>query len=159
MDGAILNIGHCLSPCTHEKQVSIIPQYDRGETATEGKGESQSPERSEIITLKRLGVETIQSRLDTLRNELERIPGVEAVSFSSLVPYEQSSSGGRVTTEMGNEDLKFVLNVVIVDENFLPTYDIPLLAGRNLSVNIVSTEHAGLYAHGFFGYTLFIDVY
>jgi putative ABC transport system permease protein len=86
--------------------------------------------KSEIITLQRLDVDSIQERLDTLRNELLKLPGVESVTYSSLVPYLQSSSGSGATREKGNEDASFLLNQIAVDENFLETYDIPLLAGR-----------------------------
>ena len=42
--------------------------------------------RSEIYTMDRLFVEGIQDRLDTLKNELEAIPNVSTVSYSSQVP-------------------------------------------------------------------------
>jgi len=94
--------------------------------------------KSEIITLERLDVESIRPRLGTLRNELEALPGVEKVAYSSLLPYLFSSSrfiAGRV---QGNEDASVPINRVIVDEHFLDTYDIPLLAGRDFSVEVAN---------------------
>lgn len=89
--------------------------------------------RSEIVTLKRLQIETIQQTLDTLRNELMAVPGIENVSYSSHVPFDGSNSGRHVTPELGNENKKFIIRQVQVDENFLTTYNTPLLAGRDLT--------------------------
>ena len=94
--------------------------------------------KSEIITLERLDVESIRPRLGTLRNELEALPGVEQVAYSSLLPYLFSSSrilAGRV---QGDKDASFAINRVIVDEHFLSTYNIPLLAGRDFSVEVAN---------------------
>ena len=88
--------------------------------------------KSQIISLRRLDVESIQARLPTLRNELMNLPGVENAAFSSQLPYDQSNSSYLVGTESGNEDATMLLTQVVVDENFLETYDIPLLAGRGL---------------------------
>ena len=92
--------------------------------------------RSEIVTLQRLQVEGISSRLETLRNELVNLPGVESVSYSSLLPYLQSNSRMGATPESGDEASAIMLTQIIVDEQFVPTYDIPLIAGRNLTREI-----------------------
>jgi putative ABC transport system permease protein len=89
--------------------------------------------RSQIITLKRLGLPSIQERMDTLRNELLTVPGVEGVSFSSQVPFEQSNSSFSVGPVTGDKDSSFNLTQIIIDEHFLDLYDIPLLAGRNIN--------------------------
>jgi putative ABC transport system permease protein len=94
--------------------------------------------RSQIITLKRLGLETIQARMDTLRNELLTIDGVEGVSYSSQVPYEQNNSAFGAGPELGNEDLAFNLTQIAIDESFLALYNIPLLAGRNIDRSIAN---------------------
>ncbi len=88
--------------------------------------------KSQIITLERLGVGSIQQRLTTLRTELEQVPGVESVSFSSMVPYVQSNSSFDATREAGDESGAFMLKQVIIDEGFLETYEIPMLHGRAL---------------------------
>jgi putative ABC transport system permease protein len=88
--------------------------------------------KSEIIVLQRLAPEGIRARLETLRNELENIPGVTGVAFVSQVPYEQSNSSSRVSRESGGEEADFRLNRIIVSEDFFDVIDIPLLAGRTL---------------------------
>lgn len=92
--------------------------------------------RSQILTLKRLGLESIQARMETLYNELSSIDGVGAMTYSTQVPFDQSDSSFGVSAVAGDEDAAFGLMRVIVDEHFIPTYDIPLLAGRNLSQDV-----------------------
>ena len=89
--------------------------------------------RSEIYVLQRLGVDSIQERLDTLRTELEALPNVESVSYSSQVPYEQNNSGNNVTRIDGDDAGKFVMQWLRMSPEFLDSYDIPILAGRNFS--------------------------
>src|SRR5210317_387854 len=48
--------------------------------------------RSEIYTMDRLSVDGISDRLDTLKYELEALPNVSSVSYSSQVPFEQNNS-------------------------------------------------------------------
>jgi len=89
--------------------------------------------KSEIITLSRLGVESIQERLDTLKNELRNIPGVTHVSYASQLPYEFSNSSNNVSRDAGGEGTDFLMSRIIVDEDFFTTYDMNLLDGRPLT--------------------------
>jgi putative ABC transport system permease protein len=96
--------------------------------------------RSEIYTLDRLGIDDIRGRLDTLRNELEALPDVEAVAFSSQVPFEQSNSQTGVAAQPGDEAGAVTLMMMRMTPEFLATYEIPLLAGRNLSRDVANDE-------------------
>jgi len=96
--------------------------------------------RSEIYGLSRLGVDSIQERLETLRYELEALPDVDSVAFSSQVPYEQNNSTRNVTAEPGDEAGKFSIQLLRMTPEFLSTYDIPLLAGRNLNRDIANDK-------------------
>lgn len=94
--------------------------------------------RAEIYNLMRLNVEDIQDRLDTLGHELEALPNVTNVAFSSQVPYEQSNSQRDYGTIPGDEASEFRVNQMRISPEFLETYDIPLLAGRNLDLDIAN---------------------
>ena len=96
--------------------------------------------RSEIYTLQRLGVPTVQNRLNTLRHELEALPNTDSVSFSSQVPFEGTSFWLDVSAKPGDTAGKFRLNRLQMTPEFLATYDIPLLAGRNISRDIAGDE-------------------
>ena len=96
--------------------------------------------RSEIYTLSRLNVESIRDRLDTLRHELEALPNVDSVGFSSQVPFEQNNSQTDYSAKPGDEASEFRVNTLEMTPEFLSAYDIPLLAGRNLSRDIANDE-------------------
>ncbi len=92
--------------------------------------------KSQIVTLKRVGVDSIQASHETLRNELLALPNIENVSFASQLPYEQSTSQNGVGPVEGDENSAFLMSQVYVDEYFLSTYNIPLLHGRDFSAEI-----------------------
>jgi putative ABC transport system permease protein len=92
--------------------------------------------RDEIYNLMRLNVDDIRERFDTLRYELEAIPNISSVAYSSQVPYEQSNSHTEYTAVQGDEAGNFRVNRMEISPEFLDAYDIPLLAGRNLNLDI-----------------------
>lgn len=92
--------------------------------------------RSEIYTMGRLSVEGIQDRLDTLKYEIEALPNVSTVAYSSQVPYEQNNSQRSVSLQPGDEAGQINLHTMDMSPDFLATYDIPVLAGRALDKNI-----------------------
>jgi putative ABC transport system permease protein len=94
--------------------------------------------RSEIYTLTRLNVESFRDRLETLRHELLALPNIDSVSYASQVPYEQTNSSRSVSLEPGDESSKFNLQLMSMSPEFLDTYDIRLLAGREFSREIAN---------------------
>ncbi|MFK7730608.1 MAG: ABC transporter permease [Pseudomonadales bacterium] len=86
--------------------------------------------RDEILVLDRLDIDGTNARHDTLKEQLLNVEGVEAVSFSSQVPFDQSNSSFPVTPTRGDKSSEISINQVRVDTDFLTTYNIPLLAGR-----------------------------
>ena len=111
--------------------VSIV--YMQNESVKEG---SYIFPRSEIYTIDRLRVEGITDRLDTLRHELEALPNINSVAYSAQVPFEQNNSSMGVALQPGDKAGEFILMNLRMNPEFLDTYDIPLLAGRNLSRDI-----------------------
>ena len=92
--------------------------------------------RSEIYTLERLDVESIRVRLDTLRHELEALPNIDSVAFSSQVPYEQNNSSWTISLEPGDAAGRFQLQYMSMSPEFFEAYDIRMLTGRPLSRDI-----------------------
>lgn len=86
--------------------------------------------RSEIYTMDRLSVEGIRGRLDTLKNELEALPNVSTVGFSSQVPFEQNNSQRSVSLKPGDEAGQINLHTMDTSPDYFATYDTQLLAGR-----------------------------
>ena len=97
--------------------------------------------RSEIYGLMRVGNDDVSDRLETLRHELEALPNVDSVSYSSQVPYEQNNSATKVSAIPGDEAGSFMLQLLRMSPEFLDVYDIPLLAGRNLDRNIANDKY------------------
>ena len=96
--------------------------------------------RSEVYTLGRMSPDEIRSRLDTLRHELEALPNVDHVGYSSQVPYEQNNSQIDITMTPGDEAGKFKIHYMAMTPEFLDAYDIPVLAGRNLSRDVSNDQ-------------------
>lgn len=92
--------------------------------------------RAEIYTLERVGVDSIRERHDTLRHELEALPNVDSVGWSSQVPYEQNNSMRKMSAQPADEAGAFNLQVLRMSPEFLKAYDIETLAGRNLSRDV-----------------------
>jgi putative ABC transport system permease protein len=92
--------------------------------------------KSQILSLERLNVDSIQERLETLRYELNALPGVVDVAYSSQVPFEQHNASFLTGSVKGDETQSFLMNQIIVDFDFMRTYDIPLLAGRHFSQDV-----------------------
>lgn len=90
-------------------------------------------DRDRIVTLERMDRDEIKTKVETLRSEMERLPGVTAFAVSSQVPFEQDQSMGKFGLTPGDEANSFELYRISIDRNFLKTYDIELLTGRNFS--------------------------
>jgi len=92
--------------------------------------------RSQIVSLQRLNVPEIQSRLEVLRNEISAISGVAGFGYSSQIPFQQSNSNLRVTSVLGDDSDMFNPLQIAIDPGFFEVYDIPLLSGRKLGREI-----------------------
>lgn len=79
--------------------------------------------------------EEVVSKVRTLREEISRLPGVEAVSLSSTPPSSGSVSSTGFYFEGEDENERRDVQVKQVDASYLPLYDIELMAGRNLEDN------------------------
>ncbi len=110
---------------------------------TKVKESSEIFPKDEVLVLKRTSVESIRQRENTLRNELLQLKDVTHVTFTAQVPFEQSNSYREVSREKGDNENEFSLNINLVDHDFLSTFDVPLLAGRDFSREISSDEMKG----------------
>jgi putative ABC transport system permease protein len=97
--------------------------------------------RDEVYNLTRLNVDGIQDRLDTLRTEIEALPDVDAVAYTSQVPYEQSNYTRDYAAQPGDEAGKFRVNQIFLTPEFFDVHDIPLVAGRNFDRNLASDQY------------------
>lgn len=80
--------------------------------------------------------------LAVFKDEVKKIKGVEAVTTSGALPGAGYNWGADIY-RVGKEKSDFRLGFVVwVDPDFLSTYDIPLIAGRNFDEQIASDMKA-----------------
>ncbi len=73
------------------------------------------------------------ARLSTLRSEWERLDGVEAVSFCFENPLSTTNYNSTFSFDESSEEAGFVVDIKFADDQYLRTYGIELVAGRNLT--------------------------
>ncbi len=91
---------------------------------------------SNILLIERFFEADVREIRDQLKAEIERIEGVRHAAYSSRTPYSGGFSSGFYRTADGGVESNVVLNRYAIDDDFLGLYNIPLLAGRNLSSDI-----------------------
>lgn len=84
-----------------------------------------------IVVIDKINQQDVRNIQATLRTELERIPGVIALTATSQVPFEQSQLGTGVI-KPGSSGDEFGLNWIAADHGFIDTYEIEIVAGRAL---------------------------
>ena len=78
-----------------------------------------------------------RSNFQTIKNEFSRVPGVKSVSSTSRVPGEWKNLPEiEIVAADGNRSTPLTASFFAVDEDFLSTYEIPLVDGRNLSPDL-----------------------
>ncbi|WNC73463.1 FtsX-like permease family protein [Thalassotalea psychrophila] len=96
--------------------------------------------KDEVLVLEKTSVESIRKRENTLRNELLQLDDVSSVTFAAQVPFEQSNSQREVSRVKGDENSDVQANINEVDHDFLKTFDVPLVAGRDFSRDVLGDE-------------------
>ncbi len=92
--------------------------------------------KDQIYVLEGFDVEQIAERQELLRNEISSIVGVENFSLSSQVPYEGTQYLIPVSTIVNDFSSSFNINRLLIDRDFLDTYNMPLIVGRMLSGDV-----------------------
>jgi putative ABC transport system permease protein len=88
-----------------------------------------------------LNQDELGKKTDILRSDLMAIPGIVQVAASSDVPYAGFTSNGYLPEGYTKSVMFYALDV---DENFLSTYGIDVVEGRNFSENFATDEEAVL---------------
>jgi len=83
------------------------------------------------------------SKQIAFKQDLLMIPGVQSVSFNSDVPSSDNNMGTNFAFNNG-KDQDFILFVKLADENYLKTFGLQLLAGRNYNYEKSDTVQEAL---------------
>lgn len=81
------------------------------------------------------------SRLESLQNELENIPGVFSTTVSSMVPGIESFWRGSTESRNG-EEAGIFLHRANIDEDYMSLYGLNFIAGRNFDRSFGSDKNA-----------------
>ena len=71
-------------------------------------------------------------KMETLRNRLKDISGVEQVSFCMQAPASQSNNTTDITYDNRPKQELWNVNSKDADDQYVPTFDLKLVAGRNM---------------------------
>ncbi len=88
-------------------------------------------DKEQVVVLKT--PERMSRNSETIKSEINAIPGVIESSASLGVPLQGSGFGTYLIPNMEFEDEEFQVSIKTIDSHYLEFYDIPLLAGRALS--------------------------
>jgi len=96
----------------------------------------------ETMIIKGPGVtdSTYRSKFESFKTEVKRIPGVKDVSSSTFIPGDEIywTSNIRNLTATANDNI--VVSGAAIDEEFIPSYDVKVVAGRNFDKAFPSDE-------------------
>lgn len=81
---------------------------------------------------------TSRGKLITFKDELAKIPGVESVTSSGAIPGGGYNWGTSIRKDGAEESESKNGSIVWVDPDFVPTYDIQVIAGKNFDIAIRS---------------------
>ncbi len=99
-------------------------------------------EKEFIIALK-LVDRHAQTNYDQLKQKLLRESSIKAVALSSTLPGGQGFYGFQVKAD-GKTDKEYSIKTLGVDEDFLFTYGVPLVEGRDFSKEVPSDQYSAV---------------
>ncbi len=93
-------------------------------------------EKSNIVGIPFPTDSTGISKLDLLRQQLTGVSGVKSISFSSNTPIEDNNDNWTLFNfDHAIKQTDFYSIVKMADDEFVPTYKLPLIAGRNIATS------------------------
>ncbi len=86
----------------------------------------------DAIVMIPLEADSMNIQVTTLKNKLSNIPGVEKVSLCYAAPAAQENWFNSIRFDNRPEFESFRVNIKAADDQYLPTFDLKLVAGRNM---------------------------
>lgn len=81
------------------------------------------------------------SKIKALGSELGRLPGIEKVSFFDTPPASDAIGSSNIQFDTRPEGEKFSISIKAADDQYVPMFKIPVLAGRNLNPSDTIREY------------------
>jgi ABC-type antimicrobial peptide transport system permease subunit len=86
----------------------------------------------EAIVMVTVGRDSTRTIAATLKNEIARIPGVEKITLCYAAPSSSNDWGNSIRFENSTEEVNFRTSIKSADADYLSTFGLTLVAGRNL---------------------------
>jgi len=86
----------------------------------------------EAIVMIAAGIDSTGTRVNVLKNEFTRIPGVEKISLCFTAPSSEDDWGNSIKFDNSSEEVNFRTSIKAADADYVSTFDLELVAGRNL---------------------------
>jgi len=98
-------------------------------------------DREAIVNIPFPGDSAGTSKLDFLRTELSGINGLGRISFNSNTPVEDNNdSWSNFNYNNASKETDFYSIIKLADQEYLPTYQLPLIAGKNIEKSDTARE-------------------
>ncbi|MCF2442891.1 ABC transporter permease [Dyadobacter sp. CY345] len=72
------------------------------------------------------------SKMSTLRSRISQLPGVENTTFCLAGPASESENNSKVKFDSRQEEELFSINLKYADDQYVPTFGLKIVAGRNI---------------------------
>ncbi len=118
----VISIGMIIATIIVTRQVDFLKQQHLGF------------DKDQLLVIQAPGGKMLKSKYKVIREELLKIPAVRSVTVSGTVPGR--FFGNNLIQVKGDHNRSTDMKLIAIDEKFLPTYNISLAAGRNISENI-----------------------
>lgn len=86
----------------------------------------------DAIVIIPLGADSLSNTQKTLQNELAAIPGVQSVTQCYSAPASDEAWNTSIKFDTRTEEEPFRTNIKAADDQYLKTFDLKLIAGRNI---------------------------
>lgn len=97
-------------------------------------------DKTSVITLPIPSDSAGRSKIDYLKQELKKDPMIQSVSFSFAAPSDDGNWYSDFKFDGSDKNSRFGTNMKLADSDYLTTYSIPLVAGRNYRQSDTANE-------------------
>ncbi|WP_143960304.1 FtsX-like permease family protein [Litoribacter populi] len=85
----------------------------------------------EAIVMVKAG-DNAASKMEAVKNEINRLPGVQQISLCNNAPASSDNWETDILWGSSQEKMDFLINMKLVDENYVSTFNLDIIYGRNL---------------------------
>jgi predicted permease len=89
----------------------------------------------EAIVMIDMGMDSTRTKMNVMKNEMLRLPGVEKISLCFAAPASDNEWGNSIKFDDSAEEVNFRTSIKSADTDYVSTFDLELVAGRNLTVS------------------------